>query len=505
MKALSSICTGRMLLILTALSFGSIASTSSALAGAGDLDPDFGDGGIVTTDFMGNLDAAKAVIALENGKIIAVGKTCNSTHCDFALTRYNANGERDRTCGANGWVTTDFGGTNDSASTDDSANAATVDDDGYIIVVGSAATVDTSELETVFTFAIARYHEDGRLDRRFGGFGDDKPGRVTTSFPLGTFAEAEAVAVWDESGTFVVVGAAAKGFVEVEGAVELDQPDFALARYDKDGYLDYSFGVDGLVTTGLTPPTSYDEATDVVLQGDKIIAAGFTQVDVHGEPDFLLVRFNADGSLDTGFGSGGMVTTDFFGDSADVVEAIALQGDKIVAAGSTVHPKKDKEEDFALARYHHNGKLDGTFGRGGMVVTDFGISAFDLAADVAVTDDGILVIGAAGETIVIDDTDPDNPIEVDLEGLALARYTFKGKLDASFGDGGIVTTNFVDVDCPDVNIHAGVEAVAIKDGRIIVAGSIANTGESVTTVEPPSCAPDDPSSDFLLAVYDAWD
>ncbi len=129
----------RTLLFLAALGFGSIAGTSSALAAAGDLDPDFGVEGKVTTNFTGPDGEDEATVVLEAGddKIVVVGFVLNPLNgtFDFALARYHADGTLDTSFGTEGKVITDFGGTNDVAS------AAVVDDEGRIIVVGSNVTL----------------------------------------------------------------------------------------------------------------------------------------------------------------------------------------------------------------------------------------------------------------------------------------------------------------------------------------------------------------------------
>jgi uncharacterized delta-60 repeat protein len=103
----------------------------------------------------------------------------------------------------------------------------------------------------------------------------------------------------------------------------------------------------------------------------------------------------ADGDLDPTFGSGGKVTTDFSG-SDNVAQAIALQPDgKIIAAGSAgPYPLVD----FALARYNGDGSLDSTFGSGGKVTTDF-FGSVDGANGVALQTDGKIV--AAGLAVII--------------------------------------------------------------------------------------------------------
>src|SRR5262249_6143539 len=109
--------------------------------------------------------------------------------------------------------------------------------------------------------------------------------------------------------------------------------------------------------------------------------------------DFALARYNADGTLDAAFGTGGKTTTDFFGNS-DQVSAIGIQSDgKIVAAGFSANCNVGN--DFALARYTTAGVLDSTFGTGGKVTTDF-IGGDDRALAVAIQSDGKII--AAGST-----------------------------------------------------------------------------------------------------------
>jgi uncharacterized delta-60 repeat protein len=124
---------------------------------------------------------------------------------------------------------------------------------------------------------------------------------------------------------------------------------------------DLTFGNSGRATTDF--PNGIDNAKAVAVQSDgKILVAG------GAGSDFALARLNSDGSMDSSFGNGGRVYTDFFL-GFDQAEAIVIQPDgKIVLAGSTVF---DTYKDFALARYNTDGSLDTGFGIGGKVTTDF--------------------------------------------------------------------------------------------------------------------------------------
>jgi uncharacterized delta-60 repeat protein len=122
--------------------------------------------------------------------------------------------------------------------------------------------------------------------------------------------------------------------------------DFALARYNADGTLDTTFDGDGKVTTDFG--SSFDHALGVLLQGDgKILAVG--QSYTNGEI-WAIARYNANGALDSSFGGGGKVTTDFGG----VATGAVLEWDgKLVVAGYHYGPHSGStyNYDFALARY----------------------------------------------------------------------------------------------------------------------------------------------------------
>lgn len=318
----------------------------------GSLDPTFGTSGKVTTDFPGGGDA-NALAVQADGKLVAAGVTGG----DFALVRYNPDGSLDTSFGTGGTVTTDFAGNVDIA------NALIVQADGKLVAAGS------TEFFAV-DFAVARYNPDGTLDASFG-----TGGQAVTD--LGGNDRAFALAVQDGK---LVAGGLSFSFTGTNG-------DFGLVRYNADGTLDPTFGTGGQVTTDFAGFT--DWAFALAVQGGKLVAAG--RAGFEGNDDFALVRYNPDGSLDGSFGSGGKVTTDFRGlGSFEEARALVVQGNRLVAAGN-VGPFVD----FGLARYRADGALDRSFGSGGKVTTDF-VGQTDEAFGLAVQADGRLV--AAGFT-----------------------------------------------------------------------------------------------------------
>ncbi len=134
-------------------------------------------------------------------------------------------------------------------------------------------------------------------------------------------------------------------------AVGAADGNFLVARYNLDGSLDPSFSGDGRVQTNFT---GSEDARDVALQGNKIVVVGSD-----GSGDFALARYNPDGSLDTNFSGDGKQRTNFGG--GDAASRVVLQGDgKIVAVGVRRDPVAGGDV-FALARYKLNGALDTSF------------------------------------------------------------------------------------------------------------------------------------------------
>ena len=335
----------------------------------GALDGSFGDGGIVTTGLdSGFLDFASDVAIAPDGKIVAVGIDNSGPSEDFRIERYDPSGVPDASFGAagTGAVTTDFHGDTDRAY------AVAVQPDGKIVVAGHA----TDAAGTGNDFAVARYDVDGELDPTFG---DDGTGMVTTDI-AGVADFAYAIALQPD------------GAIVLAGRVSNDGGGgfFGLARYTPDGRLDGTFGSNG-TTIGDFGHGGIAEA--VVVQPDgKLLVAG------NAIGDFALARFDADGSQDLTFGTGGLVTTDFgplVGNTPapDYAHDLAVDTDgSIVVVGTT---EFGGGSDFAIARYDSDGDLDPGFGTDGLLTVDFA-AGFDSGHDIAIQPDGkIVAVGTA--------------------------------------------------------------------------------------------------------------
>jgi uncharacterized delta-60 repeat protein len=194
-----------------------------------------------------------------------------------------------------------------------------------------------------------RYNADGSLDTGFDG-----DGKVTTA--IGASTDYGYSVIQQSDGKLVVAGTSYNG----------SSYDFALVRYNADGSLDASFDGDGIVTTAIGAANDY--AQSVIQQADgKLVVAGYSY---NGSNyDVALVRYNTDGSLDTGFDGDGKVTT-AIGTGYDEGYSVIQQADgKLVVAGTSYNGSSN---DFALVRYNADGSLDASFDGDGIVTTAIG-------------------------------------------------------------------------------------------------------------------------------------
>ena len=202
---------------------------------------------------------------------------------------------------------------------------------------------------------------------------------------------------------------------------------FAVLHYNSDGTQDTSFGGAQRHRHGEFRRHQRNALGDGAgLQ--RLDPRGGTSTQTGTGKDFALARFNADGTLDTFYGMGGTITTDFGGD--DVATAMAIQpaDGKILVAG---YSDQNGSTSFALARYDDSDLgglgIDKSFGTDGKVTTYFG-DGDDLATGVAVQGDGKIVV--SGSTLL------DSSANVDSQPhFALARYKTNGTPDTSFGAG----------------------------------------------------------------------
>jgi uncharacterized delta-60 repeat protein len=390
-----------------------IEVTCEALSpGDGQLDAGFGTDGKVTIGVPGG---ATDMAVQPDGKILVVG---NNT-----LARYTADGVLDSSFGTGGIVTVEF-----YEASYDRLQAVAVQADGQIVVAGYSKDGVNSPVQE--DFVVARYDASGNLDLSFG-----TAGKAVTDF------EARGDVAYDlliqPDGAMVVTGSAS--IIDQFGVAG---SDFAAIRYTSLGTLDAGFGVDGKANTEVAGRTDLGYAAAMQPDG-KIVLAGRVANAGGDDPDIGLVRYNADGSLDTSFGAGGVLrdVTVEWDEAADVV----VQPDgRLVVVG---HAVIGGASMMTIARYNSDGSPDSTFGANGRVTDPM----MDVGRGVALQPDGsIVVVGRRSGD------------------FAIARFDSLGGPDMNFGTDGVI----------DVDFFGGIDeatAVVIQpDGKILAAGTSAN-------------------------------
>ena len=305
----------------------------------GTLDASFDGDGKLTTSIGSSNDVINAMAIQPDGKIVVAGYTQDGSNSyKFALARYNTNGSLDITFDGDGKLTTAFGGWADIA------NSLVLMPDGKIVAAGYGNSSGS------WDFTLARYNTDGSLDVTFDG-----DGKLTTSVGLSDAINAMAV---QPDGKIVVAGSSFN--------YDVRRDKFALARYNTDGSLDITFGADGRVTTSIG---IYDDIPyDLAIQADgKIVVVGQSRnADFYNH--FAVVRYNSNGSLDTGFDGDGKLTTTFGAHPSYAYSVDTQNNGKILVAGLCV--VNGRHTDFGIIRYNSNGSLDVSFDGDGKLSLD---------------------------------------------------------------------------------------------------------------------------------------
>jgi uncharacterized delta-60 repeat protein len=339
---------------------------SASIGGPPALDPTFAGSGSIGVSSFPN-----AVAIQSDGKIVVAAERYNGTnpnYSDFGVSRYNANGTLDTTFAGTGTVATDISGQHDIP------HGVVIQSDGKIVVAGTAGNGPH------FFWELARYNPDGSLDTTFGSGGKV----MTNPNPNGYYNE-----IWD-------VTLQADGKILAVGDMDTGTDgDFSVARYNTNGTLDTTFGSGGIAKVDPTGTAGGRAFTAVVQPADgKIILVG-TGAGGNYNSTFDMARFTSTGVLDSSFGSGGTVVTNLPGDYEGAQDAVLQPDGKIVVVGSTsptgLFPPV---YNFALARYNANGTLDTTFGTQGITISDFGGN--DQAESVALQPDGRIEVVGGG-------------------------------------------------------------------------------------------------------------
>ena len=221
----------------------------------------------------------------------------------------------------------------------------------------------------------------------------------------------------------------------------------AMARLNTDGTLDTTFGTAGLVQA------SYGETTNthavVIAPDGTITVGGYLVESINGDASACFVaRYRSTGAADTSFGSHGVTIVAVGSGHENYCHSLARQDDgMIVLAGSIV---RNRTGDFMMMRFTTSGGLDPAFDGDGIVSTTFpGRAPISSAANaVLLLPDGKLVLGGHADG-----------------QFALARYSSAGALDPAFGTGGLMSFAF------GRGVDDQIKSLALQpDGKIVAAG-----------------------------------
>ncbi len=326
----------------------------------GSLDPSFGTGGIAMPYFGNVKNIAFALAIQSDNKIVVSGYSNSGGNDAFELVRYNANGTLDASFGTGGIVNHPIGLYGGRAF------AVAIQQDGKIIQ-GGFGYYNTSN-----NFVMVRYNTNGVVDSTFGVNG------VSVSMPGDHEAEINALKILP-GGKIIAVG---------QSHITTNN-DFAVARYKTNGILDSTFGTNGYTTKDINNNADMGFATDIQPDG-KIVVAGNT---VSGSNwVFAVMRFNADGTLDTQFGTNGIDTLEAGGHGSEAYGVKVQTNGKIVVTGYTTVFGQYK---FSTMRLNTDGTVDTTFGNAGVAVNS--ISNDDGAYGMALQADGKIIVAGVSK------------------------------------------------------------------------------------------------------------
>ena len=389
----------------------------------GSLDSSFGIGGISRVDLSLPDADAYAIAEADDGKVVLAGQVSWGAVNDLLVARLSPDGALDTTFGGGaGYVTFDAAGA-------EVAFAVVPHPDGRISVVGEYWVSGYNDV------LVVRFAADGSLDTTFGS----GTGYVISHFNVAV--ERAFDAVLQPDGKLVVVG--------------VSDLDAFVARYTEDGSLDTGFGSGGVAVTHFG---SMDFAWGVALQDDgKILVSGEAYFSGVGS-DGIVARYTEGGLLDTGFGSGGIVG--FRHSTSDRALAVDVQQDgRIVSAiGLAVSGWR---EIMGAVRLEANGAVDTSFGSGGLVIPSV-LEHESTPWSIAALDDGGIVLMGLGDT-------------ENYKAFVAARLDASGAADLTFGDQGVATTRVRGT------LDYGLDVLGLPDGRIL-SGVNSHAPESCETV-----------------------
>jgi uncharacterized delta-60 repeat protein len=353
-------------------------------------------------------------VRLPDGRVVAVGSSRDQTG-EFALAAYGSDGRPDRSFGREGVVRTKI----EHFAT---AKAAITRPDGRILVAGCASS-RVGAHDCGDKLAVASYLPSGSVDRHFG-----EGGVVITEFPRG-FPEALAVAL-QRDGSLVVGGGFFGDLSPHDRREAVSDTAILAVRYDARGRLDRRFGRHGVVLVRVPSLSGAPvAASEVAIQADGKIVLGESAFFTTRADGFRLLRLNADGALDPGFGERGITPVTLSRTSpccSQLGALVPLPDGRILAAGQD----SEATRRAVVARFTASGSLDRSFDGDGIVQVGGRRVVWAHIENVFPRADGkVLAVGFATEK---------TPVR--RYHYMLLALTPAGAIDRSFGQRGRVST-----------------------------------------------------------------
>lgn len=397
----------------------------------GSVDLTFDSDGRTLTPFDANDDSyfMNSVSQQADGKLVVNTQTSNAgpfgSGGDFLTRRYNSDGTVDLTFGNNGQVSTSIlpGGSH-------IPKCNIVQDDSKILVAGYSSFADLNVL---------RYNSNGTLDNSFNEDG-------ITSEKVESSNDNGRILVKENNGKLLLIGTKKNRIINTLGS-----SDIAIAKYNQDGSLDDSFGVNGKSILILDQQVNTPKKAALQPDGKILVLNEYSNF-ASSNNGQEVIRFNSDGSLDSSFGINGKVSisTSSFSSSFSSLSALHVREDGgFFVINHGLNPI-DNSEPFALyiTSFSSDGSVNTNFGNGGTAYQE-GLFVSGVDPEIAVQPDGKIILSTYSQG------------SIGGFGFALFRFNSDGTIDTSF-ENEVLT------------INAGSAPFTVflePDGKILVAGS----------------------------------
>ncbi|HAM88042.1 MAG: hypothetical protein US83_C0001G0013 [Candidatus Falkowbacteria bacterium GW2011_GWC2_38_22] len=419
----------------------------------GILDTSWGTSGILTYN-SGALqsDIAQAV-TIDSQNNVYVAGTQGTNGFDWAIRKYTSAGTLDTSWGSAGQLTYNSG-----ASQWDFANAVILDSQNNIYIVGSRETDNTD-------WVIRKYTSTGILDTSWGS-----AGMVTYNSGASQSDDANTIIIDSQNNIYIA------GFQGTNGA------DWAIRKYTSAGILDTDWGFSGLVTYN-SGDLQLDYARAIAIDSqNNIYVAGSQQTNGY---DWIIRKYTSTGTLDTSWGTSGILTYNSGASQADHARSITLDcQNNIYVAGY----QGTNGTDWAIRKYTSTGILDTSWGTSGILTYNSGASQWDYAQAITIDNqNNIYVAGyqsTNGNDWAVRKYDPSGQIDIYRDS-----FYMPGEVNISGNSGTIVfatTSPYKVTKATDFLVELTVANIAVGDKMTIDYASASSTGERSRLAITPS-------------------